>query len=204
MGIGIFTDMGKKLKNVLIFIAVLYGVWLLDLILVGVNLGQYGIRPRKISGLIGIITAPLLHANIMHLFSNTLPLIILLTLFSFAYPKKMFPTISLIIILGGSLVWIFGRSGVNGEAIHVGASGLIYGVAAFIIIHGFLTKDFKNIILSVIVIIAYGGLIWGLLPSATRWWISFEGHLFGAFAGGVAAYLLKTKKTEVGQAGQGI
>lgn len=199
MGIGIYIDMGKKLRNVLIFIAILYGVWLLDLMLVGIDLGQYGIKPRTLTGLVGILTAPLLHANLMHLFSNTLPLIILLSLFAFAYPKKMFPAISIIIILGGLLVWIFGRS-----ASHVGASGLIYGLAAFLIIHGFLSKDFKNIILSVIVMIAYGGLVWGLLPSATRWWVSFEGHLFGAVAGGVAAYLLRTKKTEFGEAEQGI
>lgn len=196
MGIGISIDMGKNLRNILIFIALLYGVWLLDFV---IDLGQYGIRPRTLTGLIGILTGPLIHAGIFHLFSNTLPLIILLSLFSFAYPKKMFPAISIIILLGGLLVWIFGRS-----ASHVGASGLIYGVAAFLIIHGFLTKDFKNILLSLIVVVAYGGLVWGLIPSATRWWVSFEGHLFGAIAGGVAAYTLKPKTLDLESTEQGI
>lgn len=111
----------------------------------------------------------------------------------------MFPALSIILILGGLMVWIFGRS-----ASHVGASGMIYGMASFLIIHGFLSKDFKNIILSVIVIIAYGGLVWGLVPSATRWWVSFEGHLFGALAGAVAAYVLRTKKIENETPEQGV
>ncbi len=199
MEIGISINMGKKLRNILIFIAILYGVWLLDLILVNVDFAQYGIIPRTFYGLVGIFTAPLLHAGIFHLFSNTLPLIILLALFSFAYPKKMIPAISLIVFLGGLLVWVFGRSDS-----HVGASGLIYGLATFLIVHGFLTKDIKNILLSLIVIVAYGGLVWGLLPSATRWWVSFEGHLFGALTGGFAAYILRTKKTDIEPIEQGI
>jgi membrane associated rhomboid family serine protease len=199
METGIYTNMGKKLRNIIIFVALLYGLWLLDWIIFGVEFSQFGIQPRTVKGLIGIFTAPLIHANIYHLFSNTLPLIVLLSLFSFAYPNKVFPAISIIVLLGGLLVWVFARS-----ASHVGASGLIYGLATFLIIHGFLSRDFKNIILSIIVLVAYGGLVWGLLPSATRWWVSFEGHLFGAISGGFAAYLLRTKKEKIEKPEQGI
>tara|TARA_R110002096_G_scaffold135456_2_gene287257 strand:+ start:163073 stop:163672 length:600 start_codon:yes stop_codon:yes gene_type:complete len=199
METGIYTNMGKKLRNIIIFVALLYGLWLLDWIIFGVEFSQFGIKPRTVKGLIGIFTAPFIHANIYHLFSNTLPLIVLLSLFSFAYPKKVFPAISIIVLLGGLLVWVFARS-----ASHVGASGLIYGLATFLIVHGFLSRDFKNIILSIIVLVAYGGLVWGLLPSATRWWVSFEGHLFGAISGGFAAYLLRTKQEKIEKPEQGI
>lgn len=182
--------MGQKLKNILIFVAVLYGVWLLDLILVGYDLTQWGLRPRTLTGLIGIFTAPLLHGNLYHLVSNTVPLVILLFLTVQFYPKKSPAVISIIVVLGGLLVWIFARG-----AVHVGASGLIFGLAAFLIVHGFLTRDVKNLLLSLLVLVVYGGMFWGVFPSA-RWNISWEGHLFGAVSGALSGYIFRNIKSE--------
>lgn len=183
--------MKEIIKKILIFVAVLYGVWLLDLILVGYDLNQWGIVPRTFRGLIGILLSPFFHVNIFHLLSNTIPLIILSFLAFKFYPKKALASVSIIVVLGGFLVWIFGGTG-N----HIGASGLIYGLATFISVHGFLTKDLKNIGISILVIILYGGLIWGVLP--TKWWISWESHLFGALAGAFSAYIFRTKNSEQG------
>lgn len=167
--------MKKNFINILIFIIVLWGIKVVDTLL-PLDFGQFGIVPRTFRGLIGIVLAPLLHANYYHLSSNTVPaFVLLLVLFSF-YKKQAFTVIIKSILIGGGLVWIFGRS-----ASHIGISGLIYSMAAFLIVAGFLKKEIKSVLASVLIIFLYGGLIWGVLPG--RYWISWEGHLFGALAG---------------------
>lgn len=172
----------NNIKQILGFVALLYIIWLLDFIF---HLSSYGIVPRTQKGLIGIITSPFLHANIRHLISNTLPLVILLLVtFSF-YPKKATAVILISVLLGGTLVWLLGR-----HTNHVGASGLIYGLAAFLIVNGFTEQKFIPLLISIAVVIVYGGLFWGLFPSY-RSYISWEGHLFGAISGVIAVFILK-------------
>lgn len=169
-------------KQIFGFIALLYFVWLLDFIF---PLSRYGIVPRTQRGLIGIVTSPLLHANLRHLISNTIPLLVLLlVLFSF-YPTKATSVVIITVLLGGGLVWCFGRS-----AIHIGASGLIYGLVAFLVVNGFTEQKFVPLLLSVAVAVIYSGLFWGIFPSY-RTYISWEAHLFGAVAGVVASLVLK-------------
>ena len=138
---------------------------------------------------IGVITAPFLHGGIWHLVSNTIPLLVLLFVLNYFYPKKTISVIVFTIIVGGVLVWIFAR-----KANHIGASGLIYGLAVFLITFGFLEKKFVSIVVSIVVAIVYGGLIWGIFPSSIRRHISWEGYLFGAIAGIIKAFILKKKK----------
>lgn len=172
----------ESTKQIFGFIALLYLVWLADFFL---PLSRFGIVPRTQQGLIGIITSPFLHANIRHLVSNTLPIAVLLwVLFSF-YPTKAISVIVISVLLGGTLVWIFGRS-----ANHIGASGLIYGLAAFLIVNGFTEQKFVPLLISIAVAVIYGGLFWGLFPSY-RTYISWEAHLFGAVAGVAAVFVLK-------------
>lgn len=169
-------------KQIFGFIGILYLVWLLDFVL---PLSRFGIVPRTQQGLIGIVTAPFLHANIRHLISNTLPLLVLLlVLFSF-YPKKAVSVVIISILLGGLLVWLLGRN-----ANHIGASGLIYGLAAFLIVNGFNEQKNIPILISIAVAVIYGGMFWGLFPSF-RAYISWEAHLFGAIAGIVAVFALR-------------
>jgi len=178
--------MKKRVTNILIFISILWIITIVDSIL-PFEFCQYGIVPRTLKGLIGIISAPLLHANFFHLLSNTLPLfVLLLVLFTF-YTDDALDVVILSVLIGGSLVWIFGRA-----SSHVGISGLIYSLAAFLILAGIIRKDIKLFLISLLIIFLYGGLIWGVFP--TRYWISWEGHLFGAIAGFLLAYFLVKKK----------
>ncbi|MBE7632838.1 rhomboid family intramembrane serine protease [Tenacibaculum finnmarkense] len=175
----------KKHKYTIQLLVFLYAIYVVNLF---IPINQFGIIPRTSSGLIGIFTAPFLHGGIWHLISNTLPLIILLTVLNFFYPKKTLTVILFIILIGGTLVWLFARS-----ANHIGASGLIYGLAAFLITNGLLERKLIPLLVSLGVAILYGGLIWGLVPSLKSH-ISWEGHLFGAVAGVVISFLLIKKQ----------
>ena len=142
-------------------------------------------------GLIGILTSPFLHGGIRHLISNTFPLIVLLTILNYFYQQKALSVITFTIIIGGLFVWLFARN-----ANHIGASGLIYGLAAFLIANGFIEKKFVPILISIGVILLYGGLIWGVFPSKYGR-VSWEGHLFGAIAGVLIAFILRGKKASI-------
>jgi len=169
-------------KHIIQLIVFMYAVYLVGLF---VPITQYGIVPRTIDGLIGVFTAPFLHRGIWHLVSNTIPLLVLLTLLNHFYPKKTIYVVSITVLVGGLLVWIFAR-----KATHIGASGLVYGLVAFLIANGFLERKLIPILISIAVAFVYGGLIWGIFPSK-RSYISWEGHLFGAIAGVLSAFLLR-------------
>ena len=170
------------IKQIFGFIALLYIIWLVDFIF---PLSRYGIIPRTQRGLIGIVSSPFLHANLRHLISNTIPLTILLLVTFYFYPKKAVNVVLISVLLGGLLVWLFAR-GAN----HIGASGLIYGLAAFLIVNGFTEQKFVPLLISIAVAIVYGGLFWGIFPSF-RSYTSWEGHVFGAIAGVAASFILK-------------
>ena len=172
-------------KYILQFAALLYVVYFIGLF---IPLTKFGIVPRTASGLIGIFTAPFLHGGIRHLLSNTIPLITLLIVLNTVYPTKTLVVFLFVTLAGGLLVWIFGR-----DANHIGASGLIYGLVAFLIVNGILEKKYIPIAISVGVAVVYGGLIWGIFPSVKSH-ISWEGHLFGAISGVLIAFLLKNYK----------
>jgi membrane associated rhomboid family serine protease len=173
----------KAFKTALIWVAIIWAIYIIDLLL-PYNFNQFGIYPRKASGILGVFFSPFIHANFIHILSNTLPLFILSLLLYVFYPKISWGVIILSILVGGLGVWLIGRS-----AFHVGASGLIYALAAFLITSGFLAKSFKALLLSLFVIIAYGGLIWGMFPSVFRTYVSWEGHLMGAAAGVLIAFV---------------
>ncbi|SOU87606.1 rhomboid family intramembrane serine protease [Tenacibaculum dicentrarchi] len=175
----------KKHKYTIQLIVFLYVVHAISFF---IPITQFGIIPRTFNGLIGVFTSPFLHGGIWHLISNTLPLIVLLTVLNFFYPKKTLSVIIFTILVGGMLVWLFARS-----ANHIGASGLIYGLASFLIANGILERKFIPILVSISVAVVYGGLIWGLVPSLKSH-ISWEGHLFGAVAGILIAFLLIKKQ----------
>lgn len=183
----------KKAKGILIFVGIIYLVHLINLA-TDYSLNQWGIFPRTYKGTIGIFTSPFLHGNFKHLLSNTIPLLVLLFLLFSFNEKKALIVIIYTIIIGNTLVWIFGRS-----AIHIGASGLIYSLAAFLITCGFIEKKMKHIIVALLVVVLYGGLVWGVFP--TQSYISWEAHLFGAIAGVHCAFLLKKRlKTDTAKA----
>lgn len=149
-----------------------------------IDLSIYGVYPRKASGLIGILTAPLLHSDFSHIVSNTLSLFILTFFIFYFYIRASLKVFAIIYIFHGLLVWLFAR-----EAYHLGASGLIYGFASFLFFMGVLRKDTRSIAVSLLVIFLYGGLVWGVLPTDPK--VSYEAHLFGALVGILCAFIFR-------------
>lgn len=177
--------MHESVKANVIFIvqclAVLWGIELCNL-LVGHRLSAWGIMPRSLFGLLGIPFSPFLHGNVFHLMVNTIPFVILGS-FVMLQGKKTFLEVSLfIMLLGGAGVWLLGRS-----AVHVGASGVIFGYFGFLVTHGWYSRNRSALLVGLLTILLYGSMIWGVLP--TRLPVSWEGHVFGLLAGGLAARL---------------
>lgn len=146
----------------------------------------FGLHPRSLSGLIGIITSPLIHAGFTHLLSNTIPVFLLSAGVIYFYPETGFRVIAIIYIFTGVLVWLFAR-----PVYHIGASGLIYGFAAFLFFSGIFKRDNRSIGLSLLVVFLYGGMVWGILPGQPG--ISWESHFFGGITGIVCAYIFRKK-----------
>ncbi len=178
-------------KSVIISLWIVASVWiiyLIDPLVFFIDFTDYGIHPRRLSGLPGILTSPFLHANWQHLLSNTFPLLILSFLMIYFYNKLWVPSTILCILLGGLIVWLIGRSGTN----HIGASGLIFSYIGFLIAAGIFSKNIKSLLIALLVLFLYGGaLIQGIIPH--RPGVSWEGHLFGAVSGIIVAYLYKKK-----------
>ncbi len=146
--------------------------------------GVLGILPRSWEGLTGIITFPLVHGDLSHLASNSIPLLVLGTAIFYFYRPIALRTIGLIYLIHSLLVFIAAR-----EVTHIGASGLVYGFASFLFVSGVIRRERSLMAISMLVIFLYGGMIWGVLP--IREGVSWEGHLFGALAGVFCAIYYK-------------
>ena len=177
----------QELPAVLLFVLAIWGVFLLDRVL---PLEQYGLVPREISGLIGIVTMPFLQADLTHLLNNSLPLVVLLLLLPGSRADSR-AVVVIVAVLGGLLLWLFGR----GHALHIGASGLVFGLAVFLIVSGLRERRMLPLMISLMVVFMYGtSLLAGLWPWQRG--VSWDGHLFGGIAGAVAAWLLVMPKTK--------
>lgn len=167
----------------LAFVGLLWLVKLTELAL-NLDLTRYGVYPRTLRGLGGIFIAPLIHGSLLHLFSNTLPVIILGTVLLYAYPRSARLVIPVVYFGSGIGVWLFARS-----AWHIGASGLTFGVMFFVLTIGVLRWETRSIALALVVFLLYGGMIWGVVPGDPS--VSFESHLAGALLGVTLAVLLR-------------
>ncbi|BBY38417.1 hypothetical protein MMAN_25510 [Mycobacterium mantenii] len=177
--------------TILTFVALLYLIELIDQLL-GHSLDLNGIRPRKTDGLWGIVFAPVLHANWQHLAANTVPMLVLGFLMTLAGLSRFVWATAIVWILGGFGTWLIGDWGSNcGPTDHIGASGLIFGWLAFLLVFGIFVRRFWNIVIGLVVLFAYGGVLLGAMPVLGQCGgVSWQGHLCGAFAGVVAAYVL--------------
>lgn len=135
-----------------------------------------GILPRTLSGLSGILFTPFLHGSLGHLLSNSIPLLVLGGGLIYFYRSIAYKVLLWIWFIDGLGVWLLGR-----DAYHIGASGLVYGIAAFLIFSGLLRRNRNLLALSLAVVFVYGSLIWGMFPYIPD--ISWEAHLFGFLAG---------------------
>ncbi len=185
--------MNKFAENLKIVIGVIGLIWVIHFInpIFPMEFRAYGIRPRLMSGLWGIPLAPFLHGDIGHLMANTGALACLLMISLSLSRQLTVMAVVLITLLGGFLVWGCGTYGTN----HIGASGVIFGLLGFLLFAGIFRKDFKSLILSIIVFFLYGGILLSLLVPKTG--ISWAGHFWGFVAGVFAAWTTKMKRKKM-------
>ena len=174
--------LGQNLIIAAAVLAVVWAVYLLDLAL-ATDLRMYGIRPRTLSGLWGILCSPFLHLNLRHIVANSGALFVLLLL-ALSYNRLLaLEAIVIMMLVGGGLVWVFGGK----NTVHVGASGVIFGLIGFLLFSGIFRRNFKALAVSLVVLFLYGGvLLYGLVPTPG---VSWTGHAFGFAAGILAAWL---------------
>lgn len=153
-----------------------------------IDLGIYGVLPRTVSGLKGIILSPFLHGDIKHLYNNSIPLLFLLAVLRYFYREVSLQVLVFGILLSGFGTWLIGR-----ESYHIGASGLIYVLVSFIFFKGIQTKHYRLVALSLVIVMLYGGMIWYIFPEVENG-ISWEGHLAGFITGFLFSLLYKAEK----------
>jgi membrane associated rhomboid family serine protease len=173
-------DTEKKIfKYSLLFPVLIVGIfWLVKLTenALNLNFAKFGILPLQVEGLSGIILSPFIHASYDHLLSNSLPFLILSFALFYFYRNLAYRILFLIYILSGICVWLGGR-----ESYHIGASGIVYGLASFLFFSGVLRKDANLLTIGIIVTFLYGSMFWGIFPLKPE--ISWESHLWGAASG---------------------
>ena len=166
-----------------IFVVLLWTIKGADVVF-NLELNRFGLYPLQIKGLPGIFTSPFLHADFAHLFANTLPLLILGSILFYFYHEIAWMMLALLYVITGFWVWVLAR----GDAPHIGASGVIYGIASFLFFSGIIRREKGLMVITLLVAFLYGGLIWGLFPQLfPNQPISWESHLMGLLAGLILA-----------------
>jgi membrane associated rhomboid family serine protease len=151
------------------------------------NISDYGIEPRTLKGLLGIFLSPLAHGDLFHLVSNTIPLLFLGATLFFFYEGIANMVFFRAYFWTNAMVWLFAR-----PSNHIGASGVVYALAFFLIFFGFFRRDFRSILISVLTLFLYGSVFYGVLPGDPR--ISWESHLGGALVGIMSAITFSKKR----------
>jgi membrane associated rhomboid family serine protease len=170
----------SDIRWIALFVGFIWLVFFVDRLL---PLENFGLIPRSLKGLAGIVTLPFLHADWAHITSNSVPLIVLLLLLAGSRANSI-DIVFLISLLAGVGLWIFGR-----EAIHIGASVLVFGLVGFLVCAGFFEQRLLSALIAIGVAIVYGStLFYGVLPTQSG--VSWEGHLIGAISGGLIAYYI--------------
>ncbi len=171
------------LRPVLVVVGVLALMWVLEIIDLapGTNFDSWGIEPRTADGLVGVPAAPFLHSGFAHLFANTIPFLVLGTFIALGDVKRYIQVTVIVAVTSGLGTWLFGSPG----TIHIGASGLVFGYVTYLVVRGFFAGKPLWVLGGLVVLLLYGGILWGLLP---RPGISFTGHFFGAIGGILAAW----------------
>lgn len=172
----------RPLLIVIVLVAVMWAVELIDVV-PGTELDPWGVRPRSWRGLLGIGLAPFLHGGFGHLFANTIPFLVLGGVIALGGVGRFLEVTVVVAVASGLGTWLFASPG----TVHLGASGLVFGYLTYLVARGFFAGRLLWILGGVVLLMAYGGILWGLLP---RPGISWTGHVFGAVGGIVAAFLI--------------
>lgn len=180
-----------RVVPVLVLVGLMWVSELLDL-LTPLQLDGYGIRPRDLDGLSGIVLSPFLHLGLAHLVANTSGLLVLGALLAWT-TRHLWIVTAGVVLLGGAAVWLLGAP----RTVVIGASGVVYGYAAFLAVYGFAARRLAPALVGLLVVVLYGGLLWGVLPLQAG--VSWQGHLFGAASGVVLALWLGRRDRAVGR-----
>ncbi len=188
-------ELRKIFLSMVIPISFVFLFWIIYIIEISLNiqLSQYGLRARDISQWFGVLTMPFLHGSLEHILSNTVSFIVLGSLLFYFYNNNAIQIFVWIYIFSGILTWIIAR----GSVVHIGASGMIYAFAGYIFTAGVISKNIRNMAISLIVVFLYGSMIWGIFPMKNN--ISWEGHLAGFVVGITIALMyipIKRKEQE--------
>jgi membrane associated rhomboid family serine protease len=176
------------LMPVVAMVAIMWVVEVIDTI-AGGRLDRQGIEPRQLSGLDGIVFAPFLHGGFGHLIANTVPFVLLGGAIALGATERFIKVSIIVAVIGGFGTWLIGPA----NTIHIGASGLVFGYLTYLLARGVFARSVWYLLGGVVTFMVYGGVLWGLLPAPG---ISWQGHLFGAIGGVVAAYLLHNDRYE--------
>ena len=177
------NNLKVTIASVALLVALMWAVGMVNALL-DYRLSEYGVVPRTVDGLIGIPLMPFLHGSFDHLVVNTLPIVVLGGLVAFQGSKKFLTATVFITLVGGGALWVVGRT-----AVHVGASGLVFGYFGYLIARAWYTRSLVAVLIAVVVAVVYGGILLGVLPFFQEG-VSWEGHLTGLIAGALAARLM--------------
>lgn len=180
---------GQCLMIALAFAVLLWWIHLVAF-LMDWNLASLGVYPGRWTGLVGLLTSPLIHGSFQHLTSNTLPMVLLGTGLIYGYPNSWKWVVAILWVGSGLGVWLIGR-----ESFHFGASGVATGLMFFLFVAGAVRRDRLSIVLSMLAFFMYGSMVWGIFP--TEEGISFEAHFSGAVMGVVCAFLFRNRDPRV-------
>ena len=172
----------------LLFVMVLWVVFWIESRF-GLNFNSFGVYPRELKGLRGIVFSPFIHGSLKHLFNNSIPLFVLSSALFYFYRNLRWKILLFGLLLTGIATWLIGRS-----SLHIGASGVVYMLASFLFFKGIFSKQFQLTALALAVVFLYGGMLWYVFPVNPE--ISWEGHLSGFFVGLVFAYFYKSNPIE--------
>ena len=179
-------DQKRFLYSFIFPVFFLFIIWTVKIseVLLNQDFAYLGIFPLKLKGLIGIVTAPLIHSDFEHLIANSIPILILGTGVFYFYNKVAFKVFFLSYFIANIWIWFGAR-----QAYHIGASGLVYSFASFLFFSGVICKNVRLMAISLLVVFLYGSMIWGVLPIQPH--VSWESHLMGAIAGMILAFYYK-------------
>ena len=150
------------------------------------ELHEYGVLPRTVVGLRGIVFSPFIHGGIKHLYNNSIALFVLLLMLQYFYKRQALVVLVLGILLSGFGTWLIGR-----DSYHIGASGLVYVLVSFMFFKGVQTRYYRLMALSLVIVVLYGGTVWYMFPHVENG-ISWEGHLSGFLTGLVLSFLVSS------------
>lgn len=177
-------------RAVIVNVGVVAVMWILELIdqMTRNSLDQFGIQPRQVGELGDIFLAPWLHFGWAHIASNSVPFLVLGVLIYLSGAMRWVVTLLVTIVVSGITVWLFSPP----NSLTLGASGIVFGFLTYVLTRGLFTKKLGQIVIAIVILVLYGGVLWGVLPTQSG--VSWQGHLGGAVGGVLAAWIMHSKR----------